>query len=109
MSVPGEKPMVDWKMTRKPQVEPTPTQQRIEEENTTCLERDQKAQETRLRRIAASLGYRLAKSRSRTPMSPEFGGYQVLDTETGGVVHGFGEAFQYTADLDSVEEFLTVI
>ena len=109
MSVPGEKPMVDWKVERQLQAERTSAQQRIEEENIACLERDQKAQETRLRRIAASLGYRLAKSRSRTPMSPEFGGYMVLDNETGGVVHGFGEAFQFTADLDSVEEFLTVI
>jgi hypothetical protein len=66
----------------------------------------EKTRETRLRRIATHHGYRLAKSRARDPASPEYGGYMIIDNENDGCVHGFGAAFQYTASLDSIEEFL---
>jgi L-alanine-DL-glutamate epimerase-like enolase superfamily enzyme len=62
-----------------------------------------KNKEDKLRRLAARLGYRLEKSRTRNPNRPEFGGYMVVDIQTNGVVHGFGEAFQYTAVFGMVE------
>jgi hypothetical protein len=60
--------------------------------------------ERRLRRAAARLGYALMKSRSRTPESPEYGMYGIIEPAHNwwiAPVDGFG------FDLDDVEEWLS--
>lgn len=67
-----------------------------------------KAHENRIRRAADRQGLRLEKSRARDPRSLTYGGYQLVDLETGGVVFGYGNAGRgYAADLGEVEEYLS--
>lgn len=64
--------------------------------------------ENRLRRAADRQGYRLIKSRARDPRDLTYGGYQLVNIETGGVDAGFGNAGRgYAFDLDEVEAWLT--
>jgi hypothetical protein len=67
-----------------------------------------KVRDNRLRRMADRQGYRLLKSRARDPRDLTFGGYQLVDVETGGLSFGYGNANRgYAADLDGIEEWLT--
>jgi hypothetical protein len=68
---------------------------------------DFKVRENRLRRVADRQGYRLQKSRARDPQDITFGGYQLVELESGGVAFGFGNANRgYAASLDDIEEWL---
>lgn len=72
------------------------------------LDMDQadKVRENRLRRMADRQGLRLLKSRRRDERAIDFGGYMLVDVQTNGAVFGSG-AFQYEADLDDIERWLT--
>jgi hypothetical protein len=61
--------------------------------------------ETRLRRAARSRGYRLVRSRRRSPKAAGYGGYLVIDAEQDFVVLG-AEPTPFSATLDHVESFL---
>ena len=66
----------------------------------------EKTHENRLRRALDRQGYRLEKSRARDPRDLTFGGYQIIDTATGGVTAGWGNANRgYAFDLDDVERW----
>jgi hypothetical protein len=68
----------------------------------------EKVLETKLRRMADRRGYRLMKSHARDPHALTYGGYQVLDIETGGVVFGYGNVNRgFAASLAEIEDFLT--
>jgi hypothetical protein len=68
----------------------------------------EKVRENRLRRMADRQGYRLLRSRARDPQDITFGGYQVVELETSGIVFGFGNAGRgYDAALDEIEAWLT--
>jgi len=68
---------------------------------------DEKVRENRLRRVADRQGYKLLKSRARDPQDITFGGYQLVDLETNGVVFGYGNANRgFSASLDEVEDWL---
>lgn len=62
--------------------------------------------ENRLRNMAKRQGLLLQKSRRRDPRAVDFGGYMLVDIVTNGVVLGSGN-FQYQADIDEVERYLT--
>ncbi len=69
---------------------------------------DNKVLENRLRRMADRQGYRLLKSRARDPRDLTFGGYQLVNLQSGGVDFGWGNATRgYAASLEDIEEFLT--
>jgi 3-methyladenine DNA glycosylase AlkD len=63
----------------------------------------EKARETRLRRRAYRLGYRLSKSRARILHSNNCGHWQVLDALSNTVVDGLN----YDADTESLEAWFT--
>jgi len=68
---------------------------------------DSKVRENRLRRKLDRMGYRLTKSRVRDPDALTYGGYQIEDIQTGGVVAGWGNANRgYALDLDEVEVWI---
>jgi hypothetical protein len=68
----------------------------------------EKVQENRLRRMADRQGYRLLKSRARDPRDLTFGGYQLINLQTGGCDFGWGNANRgYAASLDDIETWLT--
>ena len=67
---------------------------------------EKKIRENRLRNKADRQGLRLIKSRRRDPDAIDYGGYMLVDIETGGAVLGSG-SFQFQADLDDVEEYLS--
>lgn len=68
----------------------------------------EKVMENRLRRMLERRGYRLMRSRARDPRDLTFGGYQIVDVQTGGVVAGYGNANRgYSLDLDEVEAWLS--
>jgi hypothetical protein len=58
--------------------------------------------ESRIRRKAQSLGYRLHKSRVKKPHGNDFGGYQLLCAPYGGVV--WGNRFELC--LADIEDYL---
>ena len=64
-----------------------------------------KVRENRLRRMADRQGLRLVKSRRRDERAVDYGGYMLVDVQTGGAVCGYGP-FGYAADLDEVEAYL---
>jgi hypothetical protein len=67
----------------------------------------EKVRENRLRRKLDRMGLRLMKSRARDPDALTYGGYQIVDVETGGAVAGWGNANRgYALDLDGVEGYL---
>jgi hypothetical protein len=65
--------------------------------------------EKNLRWMAKGQGYRLMKSRARDPRDPTYGGYQLIDLESGRVSCGEGNGNRrFAADLDDIQEFLTI-
>jgi hypothetical protein len=62
----------------------------------------EEVRESRIRRKAQSLGYRLHKSRVKKPHGNDLGGYQLLCAPYGGVV--FGERFELC--LTDVQDYL---
>jgi hypothetical protein len=65
-----------------------------------------RVRENRLRRMAQRQGYRLERSRRRDPRAIDYGGYQLIDIETSGVVFS-QPPLEHPADLDDIERFLT--
>ena len=66
-----------------------------------------KIREDRFRRELDRMGYRLMKSRARDPHALTYGGYQIADHETGGLVGGWGNCNRgFAFDLDDVQEWL---
>lgn len=67
-----------------------------------------KVRENRLRRIADRRGLRLERSRARDPQALTFGGYQLINLQTGSCECGWGNAARgFAASLDDIEEFLS--
>ena len=66
---------------------------------------ENKRREARLRRVAATMGLALRKSRSRDPMRMDYGRYRIVRVETDYVVAG-RFPYGYTLDLDAVEDVL---
>lgn len=67
----------------------------------------EKVRENRLRRMADRQGLKLMRSRARDPNSITYGGYQLVDIQTNGLVAGWGNANRgYAFDLDDVEQWL---
>jgi hypothetical protein len=66
---------------------------------------NRRAREQRLRRLAQQQGLRLEKSRSRTPQTKGYGGYQLWNAQHTTVICG-GIPFAYCATLDEIEDFL---
>jgi hypothetical protein len=62
--------------------------------------------EQRLRRVAVRLGYRLVKSRCRTPELFVYGTYGIIDPDRNWWVQTFG-GDGYGLDLDEIEAWLT--
>lgn len=56
-----------------------------------------------LRQRAKRLGFRLAKSRTKTPHPNDFGGWMVIDIGLNAVVQGSN----FELNLDDVDEYLT--
>jgi hypothetical protein len=67
----------------------------------------EKTRENRLRRMLDRRGYTLQKSRARDPGGLTYGGYQIVNTQTGGVDAGWGNANRgFAFSLDDVEAWL---
>jgi hypothetical protein len=67
-----------------------------------------KVREARLRRQLDRMGYTLQKSRARDDRDITFGGYHIVDTQTGGLVAGWGNANRgYAFDLADVEWWIS--
>jgi hypothetical protein len=66
---------------------------------------NRRAREQRVRRLAQRLGWRLQKSRIRTPQARGYGGYMLIDVQHHAVVYG-GIPYEYGATLDAIERFL---
>jgi hypothetical protein len=62
--------------------------------------------EKRLRRAAARQGLRLAKSARRNPDAEDFGKYRIENPQLDNAVVAGGSPFDYSLDLDDVEEAL---
>jgi hypothetical protein len=62
--------------------------------------------EKRLRRAAARQGLRLTKSARRDPYANDYGKYRVENPRQGGVVVAGGSPFDYSLNLDQVEDVL---
>ena len=58
-----------------------------------------------LRRLAANRGFRLVKSRIRTPGRRDHGKYGLKDAQTGKEAFGFSR-HRLTADAEAIEEHL---
>lgn len=71
------------------------------------MDQGEKVRENRARRMARRQGYRVMKSRARDPRALEYGGYQIVDLDVGGVVAGFGNVGRgFAFSLEDVEEWL---
>jgi hypothetical protein len=70
------------------------------------MEQDEKVRENRLRRAAHRQRLRLVKSRRRDPRAYDFGGYMLVDQDTGAVAAGTEHGLAFTLSLDTVEEWL---
>jgi hypothetical protein len=66
---------------------------------------EEDVREARLRRMLQRRGFVLQKSRARDPGAVTYGGYQIVDTNVGGVVGGEG-SFGYAFDLDEVAAWI---
>jgi hypothetical protein len=64
-----------------------------------------KVRESRLRRVAYRLGYRLEKSRERNPMLPSYGRFLIWRLD-GSLAVGVSPGQDWLT-LDEIEEFLT--
>ena len=72
------------------------------------MDQKQKVLENRLRRMAGRQGLQLMRSRARDPRSLTYGGYQLVDVYTNGIVFGsFSLQRGFEASLEEIEEFLT--
>jgi hypothetical protein len=75
--------------------------------DTTPMTAAEKAFENRLRRQLQRMGYYLMKSRTRDPYDITFGGYQIVDIQTNGLVGGHGNAGRgYGFNLDDVQDWI---
>lgn len=72
----------------------------------TLSEQDEKARDSRLRRIARQQGLRLVKSRSRNPLAIDYGGYMIVDAASNVVLAGELNT-PMAMSLDAVERYLT--
>ena len=71
-------------------------------------DRETKVFEDRLRRLADRRGLILSKSRAREPGSLTYGGYHLVNQETGGIEFGYGNAGRnYAATLEDIEQYLS--
>lgn len=70
------------------------------------METSELTREKRLRRAAARQGLRLSKSARRDPRAHEYGKYRIENPRLGGVIVAGGMPFDYSLDLDEVEEVL---
>ena len=70
------------------------------------MEGSEITREKRLRRAAARQGLRLSKSARRDPYANDYGKYRVEDPHLSGVIVAGGSPFDYSLDLDGVEEVL---
>lgn len=70
------------------------------------METSQISREKRLRRAAARQGLRLAKSTRRDPRADDYGKYRLENLRLTGVVVAGGSPFEYSLDLNQVEEVL---
>ena len=70
------------------------------------MEVNEITREKRLRRAAARQGLRLSKSARRDPYANDYGKYRVENPRLGGLVVAGGVPFEYSLDLDEVEEVL---
>lgn len=70
------------------------------------MEASEITREKRLRRAAARLGLRLSKSARRDPYANDYGKYRVENPHVNGVIVAGGSPFDYSLDLDEVEEVL---
>ncbi len=69
------------------------------------MHNEEKARESRVRRLAASFDLALVKSRRRNPEVPDYGCFAVVDPYRNAIVYGvWGGGF--AASLDEVEEWL---
>jgi hypothetical protein len=76
--------------------------------DTTQVSAAEKVLENRLRRQLQRMGYYLMKSRARDPYDITFGGYQIVDNQTNGLVGGHGNAGHgYGFTLDDVQDWVT--
>ncbi len=62
--------------------------------------------EKRLRRSAARQGLRLSKSARRDRYANDYGKYRIENPHQGGVIVAGGSPFEYSLDLDAVEDVL---
>jgi hypothetical protein len=68
--------------------------------------REDQVRENRLRRMAQRQGLKMVKSRRRDERALDYGGYMLLDVDTGGANVG-GVPRPYSASLDEIEGYLT--
>ena len=66
---------------------------------------EDKVRENRLRRMASRQGYMLHKSRRRDERALDYGGYVLINSDSGVVLGHTPHA--YSADLDEIEHYLT--
>lgn len=66
----------------------------------------EKVRENRLRRMAERQGLRLLKSRRRDERAIDYGGFMLVDAETGLAIAG-GSPVPYFLSADDVEAWLT--
>jgi hypothetical protein len=67
----------------------------------------EKLTESRLGRMAARRGLRIAKSRTRDPRASDYGRYMLRDVNTRVIVAGTTSVGQALWTLDDVEAYLT--
>ena len=68
---------------------------------------DFKVRENRARRAVKRQGFELRKSRSRDPLSVDFGLYAIIDINTGGAVNpSIANRWVCSWSLDEVEEWI---
>jgi hypothetical protein len=71
------------------------------------METSEKVRENLARRRLARRGYQSQKSRARDPHDLTFGGYQIVDSQYGGVAAGWGNADRgLSLSLKGVEDWL---
>jgi hypothetical protein len=67
----------------------------------------EKTRENLARRQLDRMGYKLMRSRARDQRDITFGGYQIVDLETNGLVAGWGNANRgFALDLEGVEAWV---
>jgi len=71
------------------------------------MDETQKVRENRLRRKAVRQGLRLEKSRRRDVTALDYGGYQLIDPGTNGLVFGELAGRRFGASLDEIEAWLS--